>query len=66
MFIQNKSDELQRIFVNQKKQDIRPWEIVDITEEDNKYVKERYDDKFWEIKIEQKEEWNKRTRKLKI
>lgn len=42
MFIINKSDKIQRTVVKGNKQDIKPWEIVDVREDEALYVTKAY------------------------
>ena len=46
-FIINKTDKIQRTLVKWVKQDIKPWEIVEVTEEESNYITKAYSDIFW-------------------
>jgi len=47
MFIINKSEEVQRTKINWNKQDVKPWEIVEVTKEEWLYVTKAYGEIFW-------------------
>jgi len=47
MFIINKSESIQRTLVNGVKQDVKPWEIVEVTKEEWSYVTKAYSEIFW-------------------
>jgi len=46
-FIVNKSEVIQRTVVKWNKQDLKPWEIVEVKKEEWLYVTKAYWDIFW-------------------
>jgi len=60
MFIVNKSKDIQRTVVKGNKQDVKPWEIVDVLESEAEYVTKAY----WNIFGLSKEAQNKVIKKV--
>lgn len=50
MLIVNKSEKIQRTEVYGVRQDLKPWEIVDVSGNEAKFLFSVYGEIFWEVK----------------
>jgi len=63
MFIVNKTDSIQRTMVKWNKQDVKPWEIVEVKEDEAIYITKAYWEIFW-LSAEAKKREVKKEKKV--